>query len=446
VSDIERKRNICFFPIDNAVNSSKIPNVFKYHNLCLNDRLLFCFYDMDYLCICQEDHSRVDCFGHATRSGLDHCEQCLSGGKCVKGSPDDPSDFVCLCPHCHEGLQCQFSMQAFGITLDYLLIADSTNIQSMYIAFAFILFIVGFFNNLCSYLTFKRKKPRKFEVGNYLLIVAVLNICALFSLLVEFIHIRLGSAGLINNISCKSVNYLLSVLSRSSQWLTTWITINRLGIALFPAKTTLQNPRKTIFIIIITMLLLFGLHGHELLVYKTMQDVHSSASRCVTDFSQNALSIYNRVSTLAHFFIPFMVQLMSISFLIFLITRSRTKTAGNQSTFRQQLGKQFHTQKELYITPAIIVLSALPQAILSLSLACSPLSDWKRHAILIGYLLSFAPQVLGFVLYVLPSTEYKKEFAETVLGKRLFGWMINSSVKRQTGAMKTNMTNAKIGK
>ncbi len=422
---LERKRYVCCFLLDSTANLSNVPDIFKYHSLCRKNARLFCFYDMDFLCICQEDHYRVDCFGQTTRPGLDHCDLCLSSGKCVKGSPNNPNDFVCLCPHCYQGLRCQFSLQAFGITLDYLLLADSTSIQSMYIAFAFVLFLAGFVNNLCTFVTMKRKNPRKVGVGYYLLIVAILNICALFWLLVEFIHIRLGSAGLTNDVSCKSVNYLLSVFSRSSYWLTTWITINRLGITLFPANTTLKNPRKAIFISVSTVLVLFGLHGHELLVYKTMKELDSSASRCVTDFSREVLATYNRVSTLSHFVVPFMVQLISISFLIILIARSRAKTIDKQLTFRQVLEKQFRMQKELYVTPAIIALSALPQGILSLSLACSPLSDWKRHAILVGFLLSYTPQVLGFILHVLTSTEYKKEFAETMLAKRFFGWIIN---------------------
>ena len=444
--DLGKIFDACCFFIDNVDNMSSVPDIFKYHSFCRKDTQLFCFFDEDFLCICEKNHNRVDCFGHATKSGIDHCDLCLSGGKCVKGSLDEPNDFVCLCPDCHQGLRCPFSLQAFGITLDYLLLADSTGIQTMYIAVVFVLFTIGVFNNLCAFLTFKRKKPRKMGVGNYLLIVAILNICALFWLLVEFIHIRLGSAGLTNDVSCKFVNYLLSVFPRSTYWLTTWVTINRLGLTVFPANNALKNPRHAIFISIGTMLVLLALHGHELWVYKTLKDLDSSASRCVTDFSREALSIYSRVSTLSHFFLPFTVQLLSISFLIILIARSRVKTVGKQTTFRRVLEKQFRTQKELYVTPIIIVLSALPQGILSLSLACSPPSDWQRHIILIGYLLSYTPQVLGFILYVLPSSEYKKEFSETTFAKIFFSWMLKSLVEKQSTQRKTVMTNTNTGK
>jgi hypothetical protein len=90
------------------------------------------------------------------------------------------------------------------------------------------------------------------------------------------------------------------------------------------------------------------------------------------------------------------------------------------------LKKQFRTQKELYITPGIIILSALPQAILSFSLACTQLSTWQRHALLAAFLFSYTPQVLGFILFVLPSSAYKKEFARTLIAKKLFKSMIKT--------------------
>jgi hypothetical protein len=101
-------------------------------------------------------------------------------------------------------------------------------------------------------------------------------------------------------------------------------------------------------------------------------------------------------------------------------------------TFRQVLIKQFRTQKELYTTPIIIIVSALPQNILTFSFACIELTDWHRHTLLITYLLSYTPQILGFILYVLPSTTYKKEFSETQFAKRSMSWMVNSNKTQST--------------
>jgi hypothetical protein len=112
------------------------------------------------------------------------------------------------------------------------------------------------------------------------------------------------------------------------------------------------------------------------------------------------------------------------------------KAIGQKITFGEVLKKQFETQKELYVTPTIIILSGLPQTILTFSFACTELNDFQRHALLSSYLLSYAPQVLGFVLYVLPSTSYKKEFSETFIGKKFSKWMLCKK-KSKTNIMKT---------
>jgi hypothetical protein len=110
---------------------------------------------------------------------------------------------------------------------------------------------------------------------------------------------------------------------------------------------------------------------------------------------------------------------------IVLATRSRSKVAGKKMSFTQILKKQFFSQKELYVTPTIIIICALPQMILTFSFACTQLSDSQRHALLVSYLLSYIPQVLGFILFVIPSSAYKKEFSETTLAKKCFRCMLN---------------------
>jgi len=116
---------------------------------------------------------------------------------------------------------------------------------------------------------------------------------------------------------------------------------------------------------------------------------------------------------------------IGITLVIILAARSRNKTGNGKTSFRQVLVKQFHMQKELYLTPMIIILSGLPQTILTFSFACTQLTILHRSILLITYLLSYTPQVLGFILYVLPSTTYKKEFSETLIAKTFLSWMFN---------------------
>jgi hypothetical protein len=160
-------------------------------------------------------------------------------------------------------------------------------------------------------------------------------------------------------------------------------------------------------------MILFGMHVHEIIYYTIIQDHSTGLSICITNFDTKSISTYNRISTLIHYLFPFFTQIICITFLIVLVARNRVKATGHRMTFGEVLKKQFETQKELYITPTIIILSALPQAIITFSFACTQWSDWQRHALLVSCLLSYAPQVLGFILYVLPSTTYKKEFYET---------------------------------
>jgi len=83
---------------------------------------------------------------------IDHCKKCLSNGKCLKGD----QDFICLCSQCYQGDLCEFNLQAFGFTIDSLLVDYSKEMKIIYLLMTFLLFLIGFFNNLCSFITFKR--------------------------------------------------------------------------------------------------------------------------------------------------------------------------------------------------------------------------------------------------------------------------------------------------
>jgi hypothetical protein len=205
---------------------------------------------------------------------------------------------------------------------------------------------------------------------------------------------------------------------------------------IFPTSSYLKNPRVSIGISVFTSIVLFGMHVHEIIYYTIIEHLSTGLSICVTNFDSKLISNYNRISTLIHYLFPFFIQVICITLLIVLVARSRMKTAGHRMTFGEVLKKQFETQKELYVTPTIIILSGLPQTILTFSFACTQLNDFQRHTLLCSYLLSYAPQVLGFILYVLPSTTYKKEFYETFIGKQSLKLMLNKK-KSKTNILKT---------
>jgi hypothetical protein len=321
-----------------------------------------------------------------------------------------------------------------SFTLDSLIVKDIQNnyqlSSGVYMSIVLLIFLFGFFNNLCSFLTFIRPKLRKVGVGNYLLIVSIVNQCSLLVLLLKMIHIIFGSNGTLFNYenlnlySCKIISYLLSVLTRITYWLTSFVTMERLCIVLFPTSVTVKNPRLALGLSIFAILLVSGMHIHEVLHYITIVDLSYTSANvtlCVTSYTQSFVSAYNRVNVLVHYFIPFLIQVISITITLIQTAFSRARTSGNRrETFGDLFMKQFRIQKEHYVTPMIIVFSVLPQAILSFSYACSELKQlWQRYTLLTAYFLSYLPQMLGFILYVLPSTTFSAEFRQTIVGKKL---------------------------
>jgi hypothetical protein len=116
-----------------------------------------------YLCICDQNHSRVECFGYDHH--LDRCSSCFGNGQCLKGNRAIVNDFLCLCPRCYYGSLCQFSNEGLSFTLDSLIIKASRGIQLMYLIFALLIFITGGVTNYASFITFKRPNLRKSSVG-----------------------------------------------------------------------------------------------------------------------------------------------------------------------------------------------------------------------------------------------------------------------------------------
>ena len=418
-----------YCPLILSLNSTTA--VFSYHQLCRTNASYSCFRDHNYLCICEQDYPRAECFGY--NRWIDLCSMCLSNGRCLQGELDDKRDFLCLCPKCHHGQMCQYSNEFMGFTLDSLIVKDTMQnhrlFSSIYMSITLLIFLFGLFNNLCSLLTFMRPSPRKFGVGNYLLIVSVINQCSLLLLVLKMIHIVFGSNGSLfeftnrNLYSCKIASYLLSVFTRITYWLSSFVTLERLCMVLFPTSSILKSPRLALVLSISTIIILSGMHIHEALYYTIIVDstyTSANVTLCVTSYTKSVVSIYNQVNVLIHYFVPFILQVISITITIIQTACSRARTTGNRGeTFVDLFKKQFRTQREHYITPIIIVFSALPQAILSFSYACTELKQsWQRYTLLSAYFLSYLPQMLGFILHVLPSTAFSQEFYKTKLGSK----------------------------
>lgn len=308
-------------------------------------------------------------------------------------------------------------MQAFGFTLESLLVECSQLCKISYAAVTFLFVLVGIFSNFCSVVTFQRPIIKNSGVGHFLFIVSCINPFVLFVLFVKLLQITLKIS---DPWSCKVLSYSLSILTRSTLWMTSWITASRLFVIIFPTSLILTNNRSAKIISVITLVSLLGMHVHEIIYYTTIQHIPTDISICVPNFNNYLVSTFNRVSIIIHYVVPFGTQMICITLLIILAARSRVKTVRKKKTFRQVLQQQFQTHKEHYIAPSIIIISALPQIILAFSLLCVELSPTWRHILLVAYLLSYLPQQLGFILFVLPSTAYMAEFRKTWTAQKVF--------------------------
>lgn len=398
--------------------------VFKYHRLCADQSDLYCFYDDAYFCVCPLNESQAACISYD--HSLDKCSHCLSNGFCLRSDLRKPDDSVCLCPQCFYGRFCQYNAQAFSLTLDSLIAKDKVIIQIIYICIVSIMVLIGTFNNICTFVTLKRSSARQFSIGNHLFVIMLLDQCSLFFLLAKIIHIVLGISGYfinwytVNLLSCKIVSYLLSVSVAATFWLTTWISIERACMVLFPTMMYWKKPNLAIKVDMVLLIIIFTMDIHEILYYIVIQD-GDSKTLCVTNFTSSFISTYARFSVVTLRLVPFFIQVISVLSFILLLAHSRIKLTSRQATFRQAFKNQLKANKELFYLPTIIVLSALPQVFLSFTFSCTEIFEsWQRYMLLSASFISYARHTFGFLLYILPSSKFKREFAETDIAKKLF--------------------------
>ena len=128
---------------------------------------------------------------------------------------------------------------------------------------------------------------------------------------------------------------------------------------------------------------------------------------------------FNQANVLIHHIVPFAIHLICTLSLILVIARRRAKVTGGTTThlFRRHLNEH----KELFVPVGFIILSALPQFIISFSLACTDFNQaWQRYSLIAAYFLSFVPETLTFLLYIEPSSSFKQEFSQTFIGLKYY--------------------------
>ncbi len=302
-----------------------------------------------------------------------------------------------------------------------LKINQQPSIVKWAIALTIIILIVGWISNICSYLTFRSKETRIIGCGFYLFALSITSLATISVLTIKFWFLTAAQMGSISNglfltIQCRSINFILRVLLSAGDWLNACVATERMmNISRGVNFNKTKSIRAAKWMIGVVYLFTICTHLHDPIYRHLIDDEEEKRSWCVTKYPSH-IQIYDWIVNIFHFSLPFTINCISGIIIIITATRTRSNAQKKQSyrtIFRQQLS--FH--KHLLISPLILVCLAIPRLIISFLSGCmkSTRDSWFYS---IGYFISFISPMLTFVIFVLPSKMYQKEFNESI--KSLF--------------------------
>jgi len=412
-----------------------------YHLTCQNQSLnLSCFRGDKHLCICYDFYEKrlSNCFKfdfNLKYNCSDDRSICENDGKCFQDDESCPKRSACLCKPCYHGRRCQHRTSGFGLSLEGILGSQILPIKSLSsqptiirTSFALILVftLIGLTNGIVSLITFHNKLICEVGCGLYLLSLPIISIILMILFQLKFIVILLTQMkilpnGLFMKMQCHSLDYLVQVCLSLDQWLNACVAIERVVTTKQGAKFKKEKSRnvaKGIIFLVIAITMASLVHDpYFRLVFEDDSgdddDDELQVKRiwCIVRYNSQ-FQIYNSLIHSLHFFGPFFCNI--ISSILLVVTRSRQQeNLQKNQIFKTILRKQFEEHKHLLTAPIILVILALPRLILTYLFKCME-SESDAWLYLCIYLITFIPSMLTFVIFILPSKFYKKEFQKTV--------------------------------
>lgn len=399
-----------------------------YHRPCQTDPHLQCFTDEGYFCLCTKER-HANCV-HLDRQRDFQCAAnvggCVNGGRCLQDHPRCPSERICVCTDCFFGDRCQFYAKGLGSTLDEILgyeirrstpFVDQPFTVQVSALITMVLFLVGTINGFLSILTFVRPKSQELGCGVYLFASSINSIIAmvLFALkywLLFLSHQPSFAEQIILYANCLAIEPLLKIVIYVDNWLNAFVAIER-AMSVFQGISFDKKKSKewAKWIIAGLCLVVVGLFVPQILHLRVFVDEKEERTWCVVSY-RPWLYIYSSSLIFFHYFAPLLINLFSAVFIIFATARQRT-TTQNDRPFHVHLKSKVNKYKHLLLSPLIIVVLTLPHLIISIILDCNK-SSYLFWFYLAGYFLSFFPAMFIFVIFVVPSAFYKREFREAI--------------------------------
>lgn len=412
---------------DSSINLHYIRRIKYYHVPCQERPDLACFYDATQICLCNiYQHANCFEFDHNMSYSCRETNYCENDGQCFRDSLHCSTTSACLCKDCYHGSRCQFSTTSYSISLDIILgyhifpnvnIKDQPVVVLISITLTMIIALAGFLSSLLSIFTFRSKDLRQVGCGIYMLWSSVASLLTMMMFVFKVWHLIILQMELITDrsymkISCNSVDFLLRVFLTTNDWLNACVAIERVTTIIqgtsFDKK---KSKRLSKFIIGFVVLFILGTSLQDPIHRHLTYDEEEKRIWCTTKYSKS-IHTFDSIMIILHFLLPFVINFISALIIISVVTRKRSKTQRHLS-YKQQFKKQFNEHRHLIISPCIFVIVAWPRLIISFLFSClkSTRNPW---IFLIGYFVSFVPSTLGFVVFILPSNMYKKEFKKRV--------------------------------
>ena len=409
------------------VNQHIIQRIKLYHLPCLQQPALQCFRDSQYFCICEasrrancfkfEYNMKYDCRGHSP---------CENAGQCLQDDPLCPTSSFCVCQDCYVGSRCQLPTHGSSLSLDLIFgyqirphvkLASQKYIVKLTIALTTLMFAVGMLSSVSSVITFRTKNASNTGCGLYLFASSVISLIMISVLIVKFSILIASQIGTLYSRAsrrrqCLCLDFLLRVLLSCSDWLSACVAIERAvttvqGVTFDKAKSR----RAVKWVIVVVVLFTVGTHVHDPLHRVLVDDEEESRTFCMVQYTP-FVQVFDRVINALHFFVPFAVNCFCALIIIIAAARRRSQVHQKQS-YEETLREQINQHKHLLISPTILAILAVPRLIISFLSDCMK-SPRNAGLYLIGYFISFAPAMLTFFVFIVPSELYKKDFIEAI--------------------------------
>lgn len=337
---------------------------------------------------------------------------------------------------------CRFHERSIGLTLDDIL-RDNIRWNTTFInqlftvkmsaALTIIMFMGGLINGVFSCITFQNKQLRNVGCGLYLLASSITSLISLSIFTVKFWFVVLTHMAVSMNISimligCKVIEPILKISLYLDTWFNACVAIERaINVSKGVNFDREKSRRVARWVIMILPFCVMSSLIHEPIkrdAFEFKTDRNESLGKnetvkytrnnyiyCITRYSPS-LEKYNTSILFVHLLVPFVINLFSALYIIFGVARHRSVSKPERS-YREHVQQQFNEHKQLVMSPLVLVILSSPRLIIALLPGCINVSQ-NPWLYLSAYFISFIPSMLVFIIFVLPSDLYKKQFKDTL--------------------------------